>query len=164
MVLALAEAGAARVVVVARDRARAVATAELAGAAGEAATIDEAARIATSAELIVNATPVGMLGGPAEAQPALVPAALLGEGQVVSDLVYHPRVTSWLGEAASTRGTGVRGPRDAGPSGGDPAGALDRHGRAGRGDVAGGGGGRELPVSLTCARPTANVSARARTS
>ncbi len=108
VVLALAEAGAARIAVVARDRARAAATAELAGAAGIAATVEEAARLAGSADLVVNATPVGMLGGPAEGEPALVPADLLGADQVVSDLVYHPRVTPWLAEA-ERRGARVSG-------------------------------------------------------
>ena len=86
VVLALAEAGAAQVVVVGRSPERAAAAAGLAGARGRPGSEDEAG----DAGLVVNATPVGMAGHPSG--PPIDPA-LLGPGQVVVDLVYHPTVT-----------------------------------------------------------------------
>jgi shikimate dehydrogenase len=53
------------------------------------------------ADLVVNATPVGMSGAPAGAGP--VDPDLLHRGQVAADLVYVPRPTPWL-EAAAARG------------------------------------------------------------
>ncbi|MHB1775126.1 MAG: shikimate dehydrogenase [Acidimicrobiales bacterium] len=102
VVLALAGAGAAEVVVVNRDRRRAVAAAALAGAAGRVGRAQEAA----AAALVVNATPVGMSGTEAAGAEPLVPAALVGPGQVAVDLVYHPLRTPWLA-AADARGATV---------------------------------------------------------
>lgn len=95
VVLALAEAGAAEVVVVGRTPARVAAAAALAGAAGRPGVPEAAA----GADLVVNATPLGMGGDPGTA----VDAALLGPGQLVVDLVYHPLVTP-LVAAARERG------------------------------------------------------------
>jgi shikimate dehydrogenase len=50
-------------------------------------------------ELVVNATPQGMGGN----QAVAVPPELLGPGQLVVDLVYHPAQTP-LVEAARGRG------------------------------------------------------------
>src|SRR5205823_3687271 len=95
VVLALAEAGTAEIVVVNRTPARGEAAAALAPAVartGEAAA-------AGGADLVVNATPVGMDG---DASLPLDPADL-GPGQLVVDLVYHPAHTP-LVEAARSRG------------------------------------------------------------
>jgi shikimate dehydrogenase len=102
VVLALAGAGAAEVVVVNRDRRRAGAAAALAGAAGRVGRAEEAA----AASLVVNATPVGMAGTDAAGAEPLVPASLMGPGQVAVDLVYHPLRTPWLA-AADARGATV---------------------------------------------------------
>jgi shikimate dehydrogenase len=102
VVLALAGAGAARVVVVGRSAERVAAAAELGGAVGRPGAAEEAA----DAELVVNATPVGMAGHPGG--PAVEPAHL-GPGQLVADLVYHPAITP-LVEVARQRGaTAVNG-------------------------------------------------------
>jgi shikimate dehydrogenase len=96
VVLALVDAGAADVVVVGRSAERVGAAAALAGRRarpGNAAEVGEA-------DLVVNATPVGMAGHP-EGPP--VDATLLGPGQVVVDLVYHPAITPLL-TAARERG------------------------------------------------------------
>lgn len=103
LVLALAGAGARDVVVVARTPARAAAAAALAGPAGRVGTAADA----PAADLVVDATPAGM-AGVAASEPALVPASLLGPGQVAAHLVYHPLVTSWLA-AASAQGATVVG-------------------------------------------------------
>lgn len=104
VVLALAQAGAREVVVVNRTPARAAAAATLAGDRGRPGRPDEAA----GADLVVDATPAGMAGTGAEVAPPLVDPALLGAGQVVADLVYHPPVTAWLA-AAGERGATVVG-------------------------------------------------------
>ena len=95
VVWALADAGASEVVVVpGRVVARAEATALLAGAVGRLGTADEAAE----AEIVVNATPLGLSGG----TDLAVDPALLGPGQVVVDLI--PRASTALLEAAVVRG------------------------------------------------------------
>lgn len=93
VVRALASAGADRVTVVNRSEDRAQVAAALAGDRGAVAT----AAAVTDADLVVNATPVGMGddGGlvidPETAKP----------GAVVADLVYHPAVTPLLAAATS---------------------------------------------------------------
>ena len=102
--LALAEAGAATVTVVGKRPAAAAATAAMAGHAGRVGSAEAVA----GAELVVNATPVGMAGGP---DPGGLPLGLdperLGPGQLVVDLVYWPSETPLL-RAAAARGATVR--------------------------------------------------------
>lgn len=106
IVLALAEAGAARVGVVARRSDEAHLTAGLAGAAGSVAPVEAA----DGADLVVNATPVGMTGSSPyapESAPQDLTAGLpmglmaksLGPGQLVADLIYAPATTSLLAVA-----------------------------------------------------------------
>jgi len=102
VVLALADAGAAEVVVVNRSRANAEAAARLAGPRGRVGVAEDAGR----AEVVVNATPLGM-GTPGPAGERLpVDPERLGAGQVVIDLVYHPVETPLLA-AARARGATV---------------------------------------------------------
>ncbi|MGB4582240.1 MAG: shikimate dehydrogenase [Coriobacteriia bacterium] len=58
---------------------------------------DAAADAVRSADLIINATPVGM----GAEDPSPVPAAWLREGQVVLDMVYRPGVTALVHEATA---------------------------------------------------------------
>ena len=95
VVLALAEAGASEVVVAGRTPERVEAAAALAGARGRVGSVDEA----SDADLVVNATPVGMGGDPG----VPLDPERVGPGQVVADLVYHPLATPFL-EAARKRG------------------------------------------------------------
>lgn len=96
--LALGQAGAAEVAVVGRRPDAAEVTAELAGRAGRTARPDEA----DHADLIVNATPVGMSGivGLDRESVPRIPFEMdldrLGRGQLVVDLVYSPAVTPLL--------------------------------------------------------------------
>jgi shikimate dehydrogenase len=102
-IAALAEAGAAEVVVVNRTPERAVAAAALAGTVGRTGSAAEAG----SCELVVDATPLGMTGRGSSGAPAWsVDPLLLGPGQVVVDLVYDPPETPWLA-AARARGAHV---------------------------------------------------------
>jgi shikimate dehydrogenase len=92
VLLALARAGATEVIVVGRTPERAQAAADLAGAACRTGTASEAG----GADLVVNATPVGMAGTPTADELPPVGPELLGPGQLVVDLVYTPRPTRWL--------------------------------------------------------------------
>jgi shikimate dehydrogenase len=94
IVLALARAGVADVAVVNRTAARAEAAAALAGPAGRVAGVEAIA----GADLVVNATSVGMADGRLPFEPSL-----LTPGQVVADVVYHPSPTP-LVAAARERG------------------------------------------------------------
>lgn len=117
VILALAEAGAAGVAVVNRTAERAFEAAALAGAGAGAGnkgsvvplTEHAIAEAVGAADLVVNATPLGMTGvagGPTE---WLVAPDLLGEGQVAADLVYVPRRTAWLERAAGAGATTLDG-------------------------------------------------------
>jgi len=110
VVLALARAGAAQVAVVNRTPERAYEAAALADPVGTVAPLTEGsiAAAVVAADLVVNATPVGMAGvaGPAA---WLVPPDLLGPGQVAADLVYAPRPTRWLAAAADAGATPLDG-------------------------------------------------------
>lgn len=82
IVLALAGAGAGEVIVVpGRSMAKAEVAAALAGPAGRVGEAEEAA----AADLVVNATTLGMAAGP-EGMP--LDPSLLGPGQLVVDIVY----------------------------------------------------------------------------
>ncbi len=110
VILALAERGAAGVAIVNRTPERAFEAARLAGRAGSVVTLTDGsvAEAVGAADLVVNATPVGMAGG-APAGEWLVAPGLLGAGQVAADLVYAPRPTQWLAEAAATGATVLDG-------------------------------------------------------
>ncbi len=102
VVLALAEGGASRVEVVGRHRDQVLATAALAGKVGGEATVSSA----EAADLIVNATPVGMAGvgtGTSDL-PFGLGRDRLGPGQLVADLVYAPATTPLIA-AARARGS-----------------------------------------------------------
>ena len=91
VVLALAEAGCREVVVINRTAAAAETAAALAPGIGR---VGRAVDVA-DADLIVHATPLGM-GTSAELP---IDPALLRPGQIVADLVYHPRRTPLLASA-----------------------------------------------------------------
>jgi shikimate dehydrogenase len=107
--LVLGSGGAARAVVfaLAQEGARVTVAARRAPAAADAAALadgvgvswDDRADAAAAADLIVNATPIGMAGDPA----LPLPPEVLGPGHVVADLVYEPRETPLL-TAARARG------------------------------------------------------------
>ena len=90
-VLALARADAAEIAVVARRPERADVAAELGGDVGVVVDVAQAPSQIAAADLVVNATPVGM-GHPS---PDDIPLDLadLRSGQVVVDLVYQPLLT-----------------------------------------------------------------------
>lgn len=96
VVLALAEAGSARVAVLGRRPDAAARCAALAGRSGVVGTAADVRRAA----LVVNATPVGMVGGH-EAVPFELDAGSFGEGHLVVDLIYAPSQTALMRVAAA---------------------------------------------------------------
>jgi shikimate dehydrogenase len=105
---ALAGAGAVEVVVVNRTPERAGTAVALAGPVGRVGVADEAGE----ADLVVNATPLGMarrFDGAGGEDPLPVDPADLGAGQVVVDLVYDPPVTPLLDAAAAGGALAVNG-------------------------------------------------------
>lgn len=99
---AVGAAGAAEVLVVNRS----------AGPASVAAALTDVGRVApvdavASVDVVINATSVGMAGGPAPGASVVDPDLLRSE-QVVCDLVYRPLVTPLLA-AAADRGAVVVG-------------------------------------------------------
>jgi shikimate dehydrogenase len=105
VIWALAEARAAEVVVVNRSADRAEVAAALASSVGRVGTPADIA----DAQLVVNATSVGMGAEAGAAGPLPCDPALIQPGQVVVDLVYQPLVTPLLALAASRGANPVDG-------------------------------------------------------
>lgn len=103
VVRALADEGAAEVVVINRSADRAESAISLAGAVGR---VGSAADVAT-ADLIINATSVGMGASPGDQGPVPVETGSIHSGQVVVDLVYQPLETPFLA-AARVQGASTR--------------------------------------------------------
>lgn len=99
--LALARAGAGEVAVVNRTASRAHEVAALLGPVGRVVGPDDLASVMAGAELVVNATSLGM--GTDGAVPLEV--ALLRPEHVVVDIIYRPLVTPLL---AAARALGCR--------------------------------------------------------
>ena len=102
---ALGGAGAREVVIVNRSLDAAERAVALAGAAARVGQAEDV----SGADLVVNATPLGMgvvVTTAGEHEPLPVDPDRLGSGQVVVDLVYHPHVTPLL---AVARERGLRG-------------------------------------------------------
>ena len=100
VVLALARAGAAEVAVANRTASRAEVAAALAGPVGRVVGSDELSDTVAAADLVVNATSVGMAD---DGALPVDPGAVAG-GAVGVDLIYHPPETAWL---AALRGRGI---------------------------------------------------------
>ena len=98
--LALAGAGSAEVAVAGRNAEGVANCVALAGAAGspiDASVGNDLQERVRAADLVVNATPVGM--GPGDGTPFGIGREWLRPGQFVSDLIYAPAVTPLLEEA-----------------------------------------------------------------
>lgn len=102
---ALGAAGASSVVVVNRDPDRGRLAAGLAGPAGSFLHSDDRGvpDAVGNADLLVNATPVGMSDVEAGGDRLLIAEDLIREDLVVAELVYHPRETRLMA-AARKRG------------------------------------------------------------
>jgi shikimate dehydrogenase len=98
-VAAFGDAGAADIAIVNRSADRAASAAALAPGIARSGTEADVEK----ADLLVNATPVGMEGAHANELPISVDH--VGPGHVVVDLIYHPSRTVLLEKAA---GCGAR--------------------------------------------------------
>ena len=108
--LALAGAGAASIAVAGRRPEAAESCAELAGPAGVALSAGAPAALAEtieSADLVVNATPVGM--GAGDGLPFGLEPERLRSGQFVADLIYAPATTPLLAAARSRGAAAANG-------------------------------------------------------
>jgi shikimate dehydrogenase len=94
--LALAEAGAGEVLVVNRTRSRAQAVAVVVGDVGR---VGNAADV-SGADLVVQATSVGLLAAGEGPRDTPIDPEVLRRGQLVAELVYDPPVTPFLSAAA----------------------------------------------------------------
>lgn len=109
--LALAGAGAAAVAVVGRRPEAVDEAVRLCGGAARAAGVEEVG----DADLVVNATPVGMLISTLDGRsvgdelPFGLDPSLIGPEQIVVDLVYKPAVTPLVAAARSRGATAVNG-------------------------------------------------------
>ena len=94
IIAALADAGAASVLVVNRSLARGAAALALAPQVASIASLEDSAK----AELVVNATSIGLLGTSVDRpdDPGVGLARFLHRGQLVVDLVYRPAKTPFL--------------------------------------------------------------------
>lgn len=92
---ALARAGAARIAVLNRSVDRAEVAVRLAGPVGRLGSSSDLA----AADIVVNATSVGMGSTPDASDALPFDPSVLRVGQVVADLVYHPLETALLAAA-----------------------------------------------------------------
>jgi shikimate dehydrogenase len=97
---ALARAGVARVAVLNRTAAAAQHTVDLAGSVGAMGTPSDV----READIVVNATSIGMSSDDLPCDPEA-----LRPGQVVADIVYHPRLTALLRAARAAGALPVDG-------------------------------------------------------
>ena len=100
---ALGRHGAADIVVCSRRRERAEAAARLATTARPGTPSD-----ASGVDLLINASPVGMAGGP-DPDGSPLDEELLADNHAVVDIVYQPRTTPLLAAAARRGATVVNG-------------------------------------------------------
>jgi len=105
-VAALADSGAAEVVVVNRTAERAAEAATLAGTVGRVGTPSDIG----DGEIVIQATPSGMDGR--DPEPVIDGAVLtdrIHPGQVVMDLIYVPTVTTFLEKSAAAGAKAIGG-------------------------------------------------------
>ena len=91
----LGKAGAAEIAVINRTKKQALDALELAGPVGRYVEETEIPEVVSEANLVVNATPIGMLDTDDTANFPIEPN-LFSKGQLAIDLIYHPISTPWM--------------------------------------------------------------------
>ena len=91
----LGKAGAAEIAVINRTKKKALDELELAGPVGRYVEETEIPEVVSEANLVINATPIGMLDTDDTANFPIEPN-LFSKGQVAIDLIYHPISTPWM--------------------------------------------------------------------
>lgn len=109
VIRALGLAGAQDVAVVNRTLLSAESAATLAGPVGRVVAVEASRPVISQAELVINATPIGMDRPATEGPDTPVEPDLLHDGQVVADLIVHPLRTPLIVEAERRGATTVAG-------------------------------------------------------
>ena len=91
----LGKAGAAEIAVINRTKKKALDALELAGPVGRYVEETEIPEVVSEANLVINATPIGMLDTDDTANFPIEPN-LFSKGQLAIDLIYHPISTPWM--------------------------------------------------------------------
>lgn len=100
VIASIAAAGAADISIVNRSPERAKLAARVGGSVARVGVLEDV----SNADLVVNATPIGMTGESEHLSP--VPADVFSGGQVVADLIYKPSRTVLMSDAEA-RGASV---------------------------------------------------------
>ncbi len=107
IIYSLGKAEAREIAVINRTKNKALDALELAGSAGRHVEENEIPKVVSEADLVINATPVGMSDTEGTSSFPLEPN-LLTKGQLAVDLIYHPISTPWM-EALRDREVEVHG-------------------------------------------------------
>ena len=95
IICSLGKAGAAEIAVINRTKKKALDALELAGPIGRYVEENEISEVVSEANLVINATPVGMSDTGGTANFPIEPN-LFSKGQLAVDLIYHPISTPWM--------------------------------------------------------------------
>ncbi len=107
IIYSLGKAEAREIAVINRTKNKALDALELAGSVGRYVEENEISKVVSEADLVINATPVGMSDTEGTSSFPLEPN-LLTKGQLAVDLIYHPIATPWM-EALRDREVEVHG-------------------------------------------------------
>ena len=107
IIYSLGKAEAREIAVINRTKNKALGALELAGSVGRYVEENEISKVVSEADLVINATPVGMSDTEGTSSFPLEPN-LLTKGQLAVDLIYHPISTPWM-EALRDREVEVHG-------------------------------------------------------
>ena len=97
IIYSLGKAEAREIAVINRTKNKALGALELAGSVGRYVEENEISKVVSEADLVINATPVGMSDTEGTSSFPLEPN-LLTKGQLAVDLIYHPISTPWMEE------------------------------------------------------------------
>ena len=107
IIYSLSKAGVGEIAVINRTKKKALDALELAGPVARYVEEDKISEVAAEADLVVNATPIGMSDAGTTTNFPIEPN-LFSEGQLAVDLIYHPLSTPWM-EALKNRKVEVYG-------------------------------------------------------
>ena len=107
IIYSLSKAGVGEIAVINRTKKKALDALELAGPVARYVEEDKISEVAAEADLVVNATPIGMSDAGTTTKFPIEPN-LFSEGQLAVDLIYHPLSTPWM-EALKNRKVEVYG-------------------------------------------------------
>jgi len=95
IIYSLGKAGAAEIAVINRTKKKALDALKLASPVGRYVEENEISEVVSEANLVINATPIGMSDTGDTANFPIEPN-LFSKGQLAIDLIYHPISTPWM--------------------------------------------------------------------